>query len=99
MSAAVLVAIGLFVGLGLLDVSPFSNSLYLGGYLLIAVLALLVLRIALQAALLYEAHDDPGPDEQLPCADCDHVVPRMAFCPNCGVATRAGPGHRGTRAG
>ena len=87
--AAVLVAIGLFVASGLLDVSPFSNNLYLGGYLLIAVLALLALRIALQAALLHEAHDDPGPDGQLPCADCDHVVPRMAFCPNCGVATRA----------
>lgn len=88
-SAAVLVAIGLFVASGLLDVSPFSNNLYLGGYLLIAVLALLVLRIALQAALLYEAHDDPGPDGQLSCPDCDHVVPWMAFCPDCGLATRA----------
>ena len=87
--AAVVVAIGLFVGFGLLDVSPFPNSLYVGGYLLIAALALLALRIALQAALLYEAHDDAGQDGQLRCADCDHVVPHMAFCPNCGVATRA----------
>ena len=86
---AVLVIVGLFVASGLLDVSPFPNNLYLGGYLLIAVLALLALRITLQAALLYEAHDDPRPDEQLPCAECDHVVPWMAFCPNCGVASRA----------
>ncbi len=89
-SAAVLFAIGLFVGFGLLDVSPFSNSLYLGGYLLFAVLALLALRIAIQAALLYEAHDDKSLEEQWHCADCDRVVPRMAFCPNCGVAYLAG---------
>ena len=87
--AAVVVAIGLFVGFGLLDVSPFPNSLYVAGYLLIAALALLGLRVALQAALLHEAHDGAGQDGQLRCADCDHVVPHMAFCPNCGVATRA----------
>ena len=89
--SAVVVAVGLFVVLGLLDVSPFSNSLYVGGYLLIAVLALLALRIALQAALLHEAHDSTGAKEQLRCADCDHVVPHTAFCSNCGVATRASP--------
>jgi hypothetical protein len=105
--AAALVVGVLFVASGLLDISPFPNSLYLGGYLLIAVLALLALRIALQAALLYEAHDDPRLDEQLPCAECDHVVPWMAFCPNCGLATRArvpgssqtaGPARRGSHA-
>ncbi len=86
---AVLLVIGLFVGLGLLDVSPIPDSLYVGGYLLIAGLALLALRIALQAALLHEAHDGTGQNEQLRCADCDHVIPYMAFCPKCGVATRA----------
>jgi hypothetical protein len=88
---AVVVAVGLFVVLGLLDVSPFSNNLYVSGYLLIAGLALLALRIALQAALLHETHDTTGQKEQLRCADCDHVVPHTAVCSNCGVATRASP--------
>ncbi len=92
--AAVLVVITLFVGLGLLDVSPFSDSLYVAGYLLIAVMAVLALRIALQAALLHEAHDSTGPNEQRHCASCDHVVPNTAFCPTCGVATRAAPVRR-----
>jgi hypothetical protein len=86
---AVVVAVVLFVGFGLLDISPFPNSVYVGGYLLIAALALLALRIAIQAALLHEVHDGTTQDEQLRCADCDHVIPHMTFCPNCGVAIHA----------
>jgi hypothetical protein len=39
-------------------------------------------------ALLREKHD-PITQEPLLCEDCGHVVPDMAFCPACGVATRA----------
>ena len=49
----VLCALVLFTGFGLLDVSPFSNTWYVAGYLLIAVLALFGLRITIQAALRY----------------------------------------------
>jgi rRNA maturation endonuclease Nob1 len=50
---------------------------------------LVLLRIALQLALLHEAHDPIELDEPLLCIHCQHVVPDMAFCPACGVATRA----------
>jgi rRNA maturation endonuclease Nob1 len=43
----------------------------------------------LQLALLHEAHDEIESDEPLLCLYCGHVVPDMAFCPACGVATRA----------
>jgi hypothetical protein len=39
-------------------------------------------------ALLREQHD-PITHEPLLCEHCGHVVPDMAFCPACGVATRA----------
>jgi hypothetical protein len=39
-------------------------------------------------SLLHEAHDalEGAP---LLCPECHHIVPDMAFCPNCGAATRA----------
>jgi hypothetical protein len=86
--AAVLVVIAVFVGLGLLDVSPISDNLYLLGYLVIAALAILALRVALQAALLHEDRDGMGPGEVFRCADCDHVGAGTSFCTRCGVATR-----------
>ena len=51
--------------------------------------ALFLLRVGLQLALLHEAHDEIQSDEPLLCPHCGHVVPDMAFCPACGVATRA----------
>jgi hypothetical protein len=51
--------------------------------------ALLLLRIGLHLALLHEAHDEIRSDEPVLCPHCHHVVPDMAFCPACGVATRA----------
>jgi len=39
-------------------------------------------------ALLRETHD-PITQEPLLCENCGHVVPDMAFCPACGLATRA----------
>jgi hypothetical protein len=83
------VVIGLFVALGLAEVASFTNGLHFGLHLLVAVFALLALRIGLQAALLHEAHDEMNAEAQVLCPHCDHVVPDTAFCPNCGVATRA----------
>jgi hypothetical protein len=39
--------------------------------------------------LLHESHDAIEADEPLLCPNCGHVVPDMAFCPACGVATHA----------
>jgi rRNA maturation endonuclease Nob1 len=57
-------------------------------HLAVTLLAVLVLRIGLHLALPHEAHD-PIMSEPLLCPHCDRVVPDMAFCPACGVATRA----------
>ena len=88
-TAAVLVVIALYVGLGLLESLPLSDGLHLGLHLMVAALAVLALRIGIQAALLHETHDAMSPDEQVLCPNCEHVVPDTAFCPNCGVAAQA----------
>jgi hypothetical protein len=85
-AAAVL---AVYVGLGLIDVAHFPQVLMLVMYLLLAAVALFLLRVGLQLALLHEAHDEIQSDEPLLCPHCGHVVPDMAFCPACGVATRA----------
>ncbi len=87
--ASVLVVVALYAISGLVDVAPLPQGLQLGLQLLIMGLALLALRIGLQGALLREAHDDMNPGAQVLCPHCDHVVPDMAFCPSCGVASRA----------
>lgn len=74
--------------LGLVDFSPAPQTWQLILHLLIAALVTLALRVVLHLALLREAHD-PITQEPLLCEHCAHVVPDMAFCPACGVATRA----------
>jgi hypothetical protein len=87
--ASFLVVLGVCIGLGLLGATSFANGLHFGLSLLASVVSLLALRIGVQAALLHEAHDEMNPRAQVLCPHCDHVVPDTAFCPNCGVATRA----------
>lgn len=59
-------------------------------YLIITGALLLLVRWALHSMLLAEAVEvEIGPP--FPCSHCHHIVPRMAFCPNCGIATRATP--------
>jgi hypothetical protein len=84
-------------GLGLVDIAGLRQGVQLGLYLVITVVALLVLRVVLQAALLYEEHDDGCPDEPVLCMECEYVVPDMAFCAHCGMAPPRRRGHRGPR--
>ena len=81
--------LAVYLGLGLIDVAHFPQVLMLALYLALALVALFLLRVGLQLALLHEAHDEIQSDEPLLCPHCGHVVPDMAFCPACGVATRA----------
>ena len=98
--ASVLTVVVLFAGLGLLEAIPISDGLQLGLHLVFAALTLLALRFGLQVALLSEEHDVKNSDEQVLCPHCDHIVPDMAFCPNCGVAARsASRTSRATRRG
>ena len=87
--ASVLAVVVLFAGLGLSEAGPIPDGLQLGLHLVFAALALLALRIGLQEALLREERDATSPTEQVLCPHCDHVVPDMVFCPNCGVAARS----------
>lgn len=80
-----LVAQGLLGAGALLLIQPWELLLL---YLVIAVILLLVVRIALHSMLLAEAVDVQV-GAPFPCSHCHHLVPRMAFCPSCGVATRA----------
>lgn len=81
--------LGVYLALGLIDVARFPQVLMLVSYLVLAGVALLLLRLGLHLALLHEAHDEIRAEEPLLCPHCGHVVPDMAFCPACGVATRA----------
>ncbi len=74
---------------GVIDVAHVPQIVQLGIYLVVAAVSLLLLRVGLHLALLHEAHDEIHSDEPVLCPHCHHVVPDMAFCPACGVATRA----------
>ncbi len=87
-TAALLGAIAFSVAMGLVDVAPLPLDPYIILQMLIAVSAVLAVRIVIADALLHEWTDDTG-DQQLRCAECEQVVARSAFCPDCGVAIRA----------
>jgi hypothetical protein len=89
LAVSIFVALVLYAGLGLAESLPFFQGLHVGLHLAVTVIALLALRIGLQAVLLHEAQDESDPTRYVLCPHCDHVVPNTAFCPNCGVATRA----------
>jgi hypothetical protein len=79
----------IFAAVGLVDVATMPQWVQLLCHLGVAVLAVVLLRVGLHLALLHEAHDEIHSDELIQCTNCGHVVPDMAFCPDCGVATRA----------
>lgn len=85
--AAAVVAV--YAGLGLVDVSHIPQWLQLIIHLSVSVVAVMLLRIGLHLALLHEAHDEIHSSEPVLCPHCHHVIPDMAFCPACGIATRA----------
>ncbi len=81
--------LAVYAALGLVDVTHIPQWLQLVIHLSVALVAVLLLRVGLHLALLHEAHDEIHSDEPMLCPHCQHVVPDMAFCPACGVATRA----------
>jgi hypothetical protein len=85
---ALVVVLIVYALLGLVDASPLAETWQLVIHLIVAFLMLLALRVVLHMALLREAHD-PITQEPFLCESCGHVVPDMAFCPACGMATRA----------
>jgi hypothetical protein len=57
-------------------------------HVLMALIALLAVRVCVQLALLHE-QPDPYSGEPVLCVHCDRVVPDMACCPACGASSRA----------
>jgi len=87
-SMAILVVL-IHTGVAVTDIMGMPQMRVLVIHLVMTAVVLVLLRIALQMALLHEAHDPIQEDEPLLCVHCEMVVPDMAFCPACGVATRA----------
>ncbi|MEZ0051018.1 hypothetical protein ABIA30_002016 [Mycobacterium sp. MAA66] len=54
----------------------------------VAVIALMLLRLGLQLALLHQDSGDRNgdPEHSVACSYCGNIVPSMAFCSECGVA-------------
>jgi hypothetical protein len=77
------------VGVGAIDVLGLPQMSTLGIHVVMTLVALVLLRIGMQLALLHEVPDPIDEHEPLLCVHCEHVVPDMAFCPACGVSTRA----------
>lgn len=85
---ALAIVLGVYAWMGLVDVTRLPQGMKLAVHLLIVAVAILALRIVLHTALLHETYTLMR-GEPLLCAECHHVVPDMAFCPNCGGATQA----------
>lgn len=85
-----IVVIVLRVLLGLSDVLFINPAATLAASAAALALILPWVRIVLHQMLLTEAVEVTiGPE--IPCSHCHHIVPRMAFCPQCGIATLATP--------
>jgi RsiW-degrading membrane proteinase PrsW (M82 family)/RNA polymerase subunit RPABC4/transcription elongation factor Spt4 len=90
LAAALAVSLVLQIGLALLDLFSSNPVITVGAYAVAVGLLMLAVRVALHHMLLAEAVEvSIGAD--YPCAHCARMVPRMAFCPNCGIAVRATP--------
>lgn len=87
--ALAVVVVLIHVGVSVTDIVGMEQLRMLAVHVVMTLVVLVLLRIGLQLALLHEAHDPIDQHEPLLCVHCEHVVPDMAFCPACGVATRA----------
>jgi hypothetical protein len=86
MAAAI---VGVYAGIGLIDVAQVPQGLQLTVHLTMAAIALLALRVGIHLALLHEQHDEVHEEEPLLCTECGHVVPDMPFCAACGASMHA----------
>lgn len=88
-AASVVVTLGLYAAIALMDLNQIPLGLQFGLYFLIAAFALIALRVGVQTALVNEQQEPDDPSGRVLCPNCDTVVPHMPFCPNCGVAAHA----------
>ncbi len=85
---ALALALVVQVGLGFTDVAALSDAVLVGIHLAALGVLTLAMRVGLHYVLLHEAVDVRIGGPRV-CPSCSHLVPAMAFCPQCGVAERA----------
>lgn len=85
---ALALALVVQVGLGFTDIAALSDAVLIGVHVAALGVLTLAMRVGLHYVLLHEALDVTTGAPRV-CANCSHLVPAMAFCPQCGVADRA----------
>jgi RNA polymerase subunit RPABC4/transcription elongation factor Spt4 len=85
---ALALALVVQVGLGFTDIAALSDAVLIGIHLAALGVLTLAMRVGMHYVLLHEALDVTIGAPRV-CANCSHLVPAMAFCPQCGVADRA----------
>jgi hypothetical protein len=85
---ALALAVLVQVGLGFADLAALSDAVLIGIHLVALGVLTIAMRVGLHYVLLHEALDVTIGAPRV-CANCSHLVPAMAFCPQCGVADRA----------
>ncbi len=83
------VVLAVYALVGRADIEGVTQWVVLSWHIAMAIVALIALRVGVQLALLHE-RQDPYPEGHLRCPNCRTLQPAMAFCPDCGAATRAG---------
>jgi hypothetical protein len=86
---AMIIAVAAALAENAIDYAWISYAQIVALYAVVTVLALMALRLVLHWCLLGEARDGTPGGEPVRCPQCDHVVPDLAYCPDCGVAANA----------
>lgn len=86
--ALAVICIAIYLGIYLVDTAEVPRPWEMTINTALTAVSLVVLRSAVQLALLHEA-SDPRTDRTLRCEHCGQAVPDMPFCPACGAAFRA----------
>ena len=85
---ALVLALLVQIGLGFTDIAALSDAVLIGIHLSALAVLTLAMRVGMHHVLLHEALEVTVGAPRV-CANCNHLVPAMSFCPQCGVAERA----------
>jgi hypothetical protein len=78
-----------YASVGLAEAYRLPPYLQFAVHVVLALAAIIALRVSLQLTVLREEHAVTYPELPILCVWCQHVVPDTKFCPACGVAGHA----------
>ncbi|WP_179473766.1 zinc ribbon domain-containing protein [Mycolicibacterium vinylchloridicum] len=78
-----------YASVGLAEAYRLPPYLQFSVHVVLALAAIIALRVSLQLTVLREEHAVTYPELPILCVWCQHVVPDTKFCPACGVAGHA----------